>query len=94
METNVRILIIFFMIMLVILSFMLGYFVARNSAEMKFLNMQSKLTKMKIDMFKKDIGFTDNVKVKRIKEKDLPPDFFKFLEEMEKEEKENNNDGE
>lgn len=90
METNVRILITFLMIALIILSFSLGYFVARNHAETRFFNLQSKLAKTKLEMFKGKI-LGDDIKVKKIEKKELPPDFLKFLEELEKEEEENNN---
>lgn len=90
METNVRILITFLMIVLIILSFSLGYFVARNHAETRFFNLQSKLAKTKLEMFKgKMLG--DNIKVKKIEKSELPADFLKFIEELEKEEEENNN---
>ena len=93
METNTRILITFLMILLVILSFSLGYFVARNHAETRFFNIQSKLAKTRLDMMKGARGFHNDVKIKKVEARELPPDFLKFIEELEKEEEEKKNDG-
>ena len=92
METNVRILITFLMIVLIILSFSLGYFVARNHAETRFFNLQSKIAKAKLESFK-DKMFDNNIKVKKIEKSELPEDFLKFIEDLEKEEKEEEKNG-
>lgn len=90
METNTRILITFLMILLVILSFSLGYFVARSHAETRFFNIQSKLAKKRLDMMKGTRGFHNDIKIKKVEARELPLDFLKFIEELEKEEEEEN----
>lgn len=93
MESNTTGLIIFLVILVVLISFCLGYFFARTRAENRFLNAQTKLAKMKMDMiFKDKEQFDGKPQIKKIETKDLPPDFLGFLEELiEEDEKENNN---
>ena len=93
METNIRILITFLMIVLVIVSFGFGYFMASTRAENRFLNVHTKIAKLKMDMFFKEKENFSNMKVKKVDPKDLPPDFMKFIEELEKEEEEEENNG-
>lgn len=90
METNIRILITFLMIVLVIVSFGFGYFMASTRAENRFFNAQTKLAKMRMDMLFKEKEDFNNMRIKKVDSKDLPPDFIKFIEELEKEENEKN----
>lgn len=94
METNTRILITFLIIVLVIVAFGFGYFVASTRAENRFLNVHTKIAKLKMDMFFKEKENFSNMKVKKVDPKDLPPDFIKFIEELEKEEEEENDKNE
>lgn len=94
METNIRILISFLMIVLVILSFLLGYFFARTRSETRFLNAQAKLAKTRLEMLFKEKENLKNIKAVNVKMDDEEmKDFLNFLENMTKEEEENN-DGE
>lgn len=94
METNIRILISFLMIVLVILSFLLGYFFARTRSETRFLNAQAKLAKTRLEMLFNEKENLKNIKAVNVKMDDEEmKDFLNFLENMTKEEEEKN-DGE
>lgn len=94
METNIRILISFLMIVLIILSFLLGYFFARTRSETRFLNAQAKLAKTRLEMLFNEKENLKNIKAVNVKMDDEEmKDFLNFLENMTKEEEEKN-DGE
>lgn len=94
METNIRILISFLMIVLIILSFLLGYFFARTRSETRFLNAQAKLAKTRLEMLFNEKENLKNIKAVNVKMNDEEmKDFLNFLENMTKEEEEKN-DGE
>ena len=89
METNIRILISFLMIVLIILSFLLGYFFARTRSETRFLNAQAKLAKTRLEMLFKEKENLKNIKAVNVKMDDEEmKDFLNFLENMTKEEEE------
>ena len=90
METNIRILISFLMIVLIILSFSLGYFFARTRSETRFLNAQVKLAKARLEMLFNEKENLKNIKAVNVKMDDEEiKDFLNFLENMKKEEEEN-----
>ena len=93
METNIRILITFLMIILIILSFGLGYFFARTRSETRFLNAQAKLAKMRMDMLFNEKENFKNIKAVKMNDEEMK-DFLKFLDNVAKEEEEEENDGE
>lgn len=94
METNIRILISFLMIVLIILSFLLGYFFARTRSETRFLNAQAKLAKTRLEMLFNEKENLKKIKAVNVKMNDEEiKDFLNFLENMTKEEEEKN-DGE
>lgn len=89
METNIRILISFLMIVLIILSFLLGYFFARTRSETRFLNAQAKLAKTRLEMLFKEKEDLKNIKAVNVKMNDEEmKDFLKFLDNVAKEEEE------
>lgn len=82
------------MIVLIILSFLLGYFFARTRSETRFLNAQAKLAKTRLEMLFNEKENLKKIKAVNVKMNDEEiKDFFNFLENMTKEEEENN-DGE
>ena len=82
------------MIVLVILSFLLGYFFARTRSETRFLNAQAKLAKTRLEMLFNEKENLKNIKAVNVKMDDEEmKDFLNFLENMTKEEEEKN-DGE
>lgn len=93
METNIRILITFLMIILIILSFGLGYFFARTRAENRFFNAQTKLAKMRMDMLVNEKENFKNIKAVKMNDEEMK-NFLKFLDNVAKEEEEEKNDGE
>ena len=93
METNIRILITFLMIVLIILSFGLGYFFARTRAENRFFNAQTKLAKMRMDMLFNEKENFKNIKSVKMDEEEMEK-FLNFLDNVAKEEEEEENDGE
>ena len=91
METNIRILISFLMIVLIILSFLLGYFFARTRSETRFLNAQAKLAKTRLEMLFKEKENLKNIKAVNVKMDDEEiKDFLKFLDNVAKEENKKN----
>lgn len=92
METNIRILISFLMIVLIILSFLLGYFFARTRSETRFLNAQAKLAKTRLEMLFNEKENLKNIKAVKMDDEEMK-NFLNFLENMTKEEEEKN-DGE
>lgn len=93
METNIRILITFLMVVLIILSFGLGYFFARTRAENRFFNAQTKLAKMRMDMLFNEKENFKNIKSVKMDEEEMEK-FLNFLDNVAKEEEEEENDGE
>lgn len=82
------------MIVLIILSFLLGYFFARTRSETRFLNAQAKLAKTRLEMLFNEKENLKKIKAVNVKMNDEEiKDFFNFLENMTKEEEEKN-DGE
>ena len=82
------------MIVLIILSFLLGYFFARTRSETRFLNAQAKLAKTRLEMLFNEKENLKNIKAVNVKMNDEEmKDFLNFLENMTKEEEEKN-DGE
>lgn len=77
------------MIVLIILSFLLGYFFARTRSETRFLNAQAKLAKTRLEMLFKEKENLKNIKAVNVKMDDEEmKDFLNFLENMTKEEEE------
>lgn len=88
MVSNMDFIITTLCILLAIVSFGAGYYFASTRAENRFYNAVARSQRMKEMAMK-------NTKVIKVDEKQLPPDFLKFLEEIDKEirdeEGENNN---
>lgn len=77
------------MIVLIILSFLLGYFFARTRSETRFLNAQAKLAKTRLEMLFNEKESLKNIKAVKMDDEEMKG-FLKFLEEIDKEENEKN----
>ena len=95
MDSNTVGTLIFIIIVAIIFSFLLGYFFARTRAENRFFNAQTKLTKMRMDMLFNEKENLKNIKAVNVKMNDEEiKEFLKFLDNVAKEEEEEENDGE
>lgn len=87
MISNIDFVITTLCVLLSIVSFGLGYFFANTRAENRFYNAMVKNQKMKERMMK-------NTRVIKVDERQMPQNFLKFLEDIEKEiEEEDKKDG-
>ena len=87
MVSNIDFIITTLCIVLCIVSFGFGYYFASTRAETRFYKAMERNQRMR-EMSR------NNTKVVRVDENQLPPDFLKFLEAIEKEvEEEEKNDG-
>ena len=77
------------MIVLIILSFSLGYFFARTRSETRFLNAQAKLAKTRLEMLFNEKESLKNIKAVKMNDDEMK-EFLKFLENVDKEEEEEN----
>ena len=75
------------MIVLIILSFLLGYFFARTKSETRFLNAQAKLAKTRLEMLFNEKEDLKNIKAVKMNDEEMK-DFLKFLDNVAKEEEE------
>ena len=78
MISNIDFVITTLCVLLCIVSFGLGYFFANTRAENRFYNAMVKNQKMKERMMR-------NTRVVKVDGSKMPPDFLKFLEEIDKE---------
>lgn len=87
MISNIDFVITTLCVLLCIVSFGLGYFFANTRAENRFYNAMVKNQKMKERMMR-------NTRVVKVDDSKMPPNFLKFLENIEKEiEEEDKKDG-
>ena len=75
------------MIVLIILSFLLGYYFARTRSETRFLNAQAKLAKTRLEMLFNEKEDLKNIKAVKMNDEEMK-DFLKFLDNVAKEEEE------
>lgn len=85
MDNNTVGILIFIIIISVLVSFALGYYYAMNKTENRFLNAQIKITEAKMNTIKN----MERLKTIEVKEEDLPKGLKQMLDNIFKEEENN-----